>query len=320
MKEKKWIVIYLIIAVVIGLQSRTLSAEELTNCSNLHDRSWRGINCFHCLYPTAPEGALPIVNLLKNSCLKRVMISFVVDGSFGWNEFQIKQSIDILRANKQDVWLHLYVYNGPAQRRWQSKIFQSFAVMDPSEFQNRIVYDKKVRAEYSKIVRQRIAPIARYAISKGAKLSIAPGLEDNLDDRGFRAALQLLKKNLPKRTNIKYVRNPCYRCAIGNGRSIPKKILLEEHDDLLYDRRWNSIINTDGRYFRFSSENSSLPTLSDLVQSWLQGPAKRGNMFLLWVPHFQDAPYGVISKPLSQRNFRAPTQDESAEIIDFLLQ
>jgi hypothetical protein len=309
MKQLIIFIIFLIFPVFVHGQEQ---------CGHLIEKGWRGMDCFHCMHPNAQGGTSPINDLLTRSCLKKVMIAFVVDGSFGYNEAEIKKSIDALTASGRELWLHLYVFNGPAQRRWESGVFQSFAVMDPYVFQSKILNDKKLQNEFINIVKERIAPVVSYAASKGAKISIAPGLEDNLSDAGYKKALSLVQKNVPKGIKITYVRNHCFRCAAGNGRALPPKVILEEHDDLLFNHRWDGIINTDGRYFKFSSEKSSLPSLFDLAPSWLASANNQRNAFLLWVPHFQDTPISEIPRPLWQRNFRGPTEDEAAEIIDFL--
>lgn len=298
--------------------SAPLNGYCQSSCESRLDRGWRGLDCFHCMHPKAEGGSAPIADILVRSCLKRVMLAFVVDGSFGYNESEVKSSIDAITSSGQELWLHLYVYNGPAQRRWQSGVFQSFAIMDPNLFQHKIVGNRSLRAKYAAVVKERISPLVAYALQHGAKVSVAPGLEDNLNDQGFNSALGLLKKNIPRGLNVAYARNACFRCTLGNGKNTPKGILLEEHDDTLFARRWDGIINTDGRYFRFSFENSSLPALFDLAPRWLTPANNQRNAFLLWIPHLQDTPPTLIPKPLGQRNFRAPTENEAAEIIDFL--
>lgn len=287
-------------------------------CSKLIEKNWRGIDCLHCLHPRAPGASEPIVDLLKSSCLKNVMISYVVDGSFGWKEGEIERAVQELHDAGRNVWLHLYVYNGPAQRRWQYKVFDSFAVMDPLLFRRSIVKNARTKAAFSAIVRERILPVARYAASIGARVTIAPGLEDTLDRLGVRSAVKLIRDVVKDSVDYGIVRSTCFRCQAGGSYFIPHGGMLEEHDDALFQRRWNGIVNTDGRYFRFSWEKSPFPTLDELVLPWLTQPSQRGNAFLLWIPHFQDAPPGLIPTPLNERNFRGPTEQEKKEIIGFL--
>jgi len=246
------------------------------------------------------------------------MLSFVVDGSFGWRDGEIDNAVEELRNAGHDVWLHLYVYNGPAQRRWRSGVFKSFAVMDPLVFRHGMVHDPHLQDAYRDVVRSRILPAVQFASGIGAKVSIAPGLEDNLDDAGYRVSLRLLKEILPRSIPVSYVRSSCYQCQRGTGRFRPKGVMLEEHDDRLFPNRWDGIINTDGRYFSFSTESSPFPRLAELVEPWILRAEKQRNAFLLWIPHFQDAPPGLIPTALDERNFRGPSDAESREIIEFL--
>lgn len=269
------------------------------------------------MHPHAPEGSAPVVQLLQTSCLRRVIITFVVDGSFGWSEDEVRSAVKALRSNGQEVWLHLYVYNGPAQRRWASGLFHSFAIMDPLVFRRRMQTDPTLQREYRSIVRERVVPLLNFARDQGAKVSVAPGLEDNLDDAGFRQALKLLDSEIPHKLKPRYVRSVCYQCQIGNGRALPNNVLYEEHSDQYFRRVHHGIINTDGRYFRFKEEVNSLPLLSDW-KPLLQSASQAGNAFILWVGHFQDAPPYERPKSPDQRNYRGPTQSESAQIIEFL--
>ena len=230
----------------------------------------------------------------------------------------IESSVAALRNAGQDVWVHLYVYNGPAQRRWKSGVFQSFAAMDLGVFRYKLARDRHLQAEYQKIVKSRIVPAAAYAVSLGAKVSVAPGLEDNLDDQGYRAALRLIREVMPVDVPVTYVRSSCYQCEKGVGRFRPPGVLLEEHDDKLFPLRWNGIVNTDGLYFRFSDEGTRYPPLQERLDSWLRRAEKQQNAFLLWIPHFQDAPPGLVPRPLNERNFRGPSVREQGEILDFL--
>lgn len=308
---------YLLTTIIclLGLPSLSL-AEEL--CPQLLNTGWRGMNCLYCLHPQAPQNSGPITQLLKDTCLKNVMISFVIDGSFGWKQGEMERAVRELRQAGRNVWMHIYVYNGPAQRRWQSNVFDSFAVMDPSVFRKKIVTNTSLKAAFVRVVKTRVLPAAAFAVSMGARVSIAPGLEDSLDDVGFRMSARLLRSAMGSAVPYTLVRSSCFRCEQSVGRFRPRGSLLEEHDDQLFPYRWDGIISTDGRYFRFSYETSEHPTLQELRDTWLGRATRQRNAFLLWVPHYQDAPPGLVPRPLSERNFRGPTPLESREIIEFL--
>ena len=290
------------------------------NCTTLIDRPYRGLSCLHCMHPDAPGGAAPFVEVLQASCLKRVALAFVVDGSFGWNADEIYNAIDSLSGSGRSLWLHLYVYNGPAQRRWKSKVFNSFAVMDPNLFRSRIVSDAGLRAQFAAIVDQRIAPIVNYAQQHGVAISLAPALEDNLDDRSFKEALGLIKANLHGVTAMRYIRSPCYRCGGGSSSNLPAGVSLEQHTLSPRFVARNGIIHTDGEYFHFSSDvawSSADPSLAGLT-TLLSNSGARGNIFLLWMPKYQDAPPGLVPRSPDNRNYRIPTESERAELIKFL--
>lgn len=294
------------------------SGKSDVRCNKFVEAPWRGIDCLHCLHPRAPGGPGPIVDVLHATCLKRVMLSFVVDGSFGYQPGLIEEAVQNLTLAGHQVWLQLYLYNGPAQRRWENPIFPSFASIEPSIFQAKLLHDQSFQNEFKKIAKDRIIPTARFAKSLGARVTVAPGLEDNLSELGFKRAILLLKSVTDRDIVDQYVRSSCFRCQSRNGALPPRGILQEEHDDLLFARRWNGIINTDGRYFRFSSEKGLLPTLHQLRESWLMIAKNRKNAFLLWIPHFQDAPFGTPSRSFEDRNLRGPTEDEKRELIEFL--
>ena len=291
-----------------------------SNCADLIDRPYRGVSCIHCLHPDAPGGATPFVELLAASCLKRVAIAFVVDGSFGWDPEEIYNSIDSLSTSGRSLWLHLYVYNGPAQRRWRSGVFNSFAVMDPNIFRAKIVGDAALRASFAAIVRERIAPILMYATAHGVQVSIAPALEDNLDERGFKQALALIKANIEATSVTRFIRSPCYRCAGGASSNLPGVVTLEQHTLSPRFVARNGIIHTDGEYFHFSTDrpwSNTDPTLDGLT-ALLTNSGARGNVFLLWMPKYQDAPPGLVPRSPDARNYQIPSAAEKSEIIRFL--
>src|SRR5262245_38951710 len=142
-----------VLLITLKVLTHCFPAYAGEQCGTLLEKSWRGIDCFHCMYPTAQGGSSPVNDLLTGSCLKKVMIAYVMDGSFGYNAEQVVKSIDSLTAGGRELWIHFYVYNGPAQRRWQSGIFKSFAIMDPFVFQRRLLHEKKLQDDYSRIVK-----------------------------------------------------------------------------------------------------------------------------------------------------------------------
>ena len=309
-----------ICAILFVLKLFCENASAQVSCPNLIDRPYRGLSCLHCLHPNAPDGAAPLVEVLASSCLKRVALAFVVDGSFGWNPEEIYSAIDTLSSSGRSLWLHLYVYNGPAQRRWRSGVFSSFAMMDPNLFRGKIVNDATLRAKFAAIVQDRITPLVRYAVAHGAAVSIAPALEDNLDDRGFKEALGLVKANLQGVSISRFIRSPCYRCAGGASSNLPAGVTLEQHTLSPRFIARNGIVHTDGEYFHFSTDPawSKTDPILDGLRTLLVNSGLRGNVFLLWIPKYQDAPPGLLPRSPDTRNYRAPTVSERTELIRFL--
>lgn len=297
-------------------------AAAQSSCPQLVARPYRGISCLHCLHPNAPGGAAPIVEILKVTCLKRVAIAFVVDGSFGWDPSQIEDAINKLTSDGRSLWLHLYVYNGPAQRRWRSGVFHSFAVMDPDIFQYKLLKDQTLRGEFAQVVSQRIAPLVQFAKNRGAMVSIAPALEDNLNQVSFKQALALIKANLSTDAAPRFIRSPCYRCAGSSDSIIPKGVAMEQHTLSPRFIARNGIVHTDGEYFHFASDpawSNKDPELSGL-KTLMVDSGKRGNIFLLWMPKYQDAPPGYAPRSPDLREYQSPTPQERSEIINFLTQ
>ena len=286
------------------------------------DLPWRGLSCLHCLHQNSPQGPAPLVNVLKSSCLKRVMMAFIIDGSFGWNADAVREAIQSLSQNGREAWVHFYVYNGPAQRRWNTGLFHSFAIMHPATFLRRIKHDRVFQREYQEVVKTRLDPLVEYASSLGVRVSVAPGLEDTLDKAGYKKILSLTKKSLTNPESVTWARSLCYRCSTLTERSIPQGILREVHTSNATYSVYHGIVHTDGEYFRFSGDPEipdapAAPLLSDW-RKLLSGTGDRGSAFLLWVWKYQDAPPGYIGRSPDSRTFRAPSSAESRELIEFL--
>jgi hypothetical protein len=310
------VIIRTIALVLISLPLSLSSALAQEACDTLVDTTPRGIMCLYCTHKTAPGGSKPITDLLKSTCLKNVAISFVVDGTFGLEYDQITNSITELTLDNRQLSLELYLYNGPAQRRYRHNVFKSWATMNPARFREYIKTDRKTKKAFNKSMED-LYPILNYALEKNVAIYLAPGLEDNLDDFTYRYMLSKMKRKFADFKSITYVRSACIDCAAGNESNLPKGTIREVHGFGKADIVRNGIMATDGFYFRFSAEKSSKPTLSELVSA-VRNASALNSLFFLWVPHFQDTPPGLIPKPLNQRTFRGPNANETKEIIDFL--
>ena len=295
------------------------SAAQDDICPNgLLDTGYRGVSCLHCLHSQAPQGVTPFVELLKKSCIKNPMIAFVVDGSFGWDAARINEAIEGLASDGRSGRLHLYVYNGPAQRRWASGFFNSFAEMHPATFLKRIKSDAAFREEFRGVVRERIVPAVAYATSLGVKVSIAPGLEDNLDSEGFVTALSLIQNEVPNSESVSYVRSACYKCPFT--RLSDATVAEESHTLAMKSIPSMGILHNDGDYFKFSDEKdkkNKFPLLST-YKKFVKKANEMGSAFILWTGKYQDAPPSLVPTSPDTRTYKVPTASEEKEIINLL--
>lgn len=302
-----------VILIVVGLASSALA--ECTR--GLLDLPPRGLSCLHCMHPNAPGGSGPITELLRASCLKRPMLAFVVDGSFGWNEAEAKSAISALSEGGRVPWIHLYVYNGAAQRRWDSGVFQSFAEMHPATFLRRLKTDPGYQAVFREVVRERLLPLVDYALARGARVSVAPGLEDTLDAEGFAIALNLTRSELRDRDRIEWIRSSCYQCGGYEAQATPRGVQQEIHtSDSSYPLQ-RGILHTDGEYFRFATERDSEYPILNSYRALLKSAERARSGFLLWVWKYQDAPPGLVPRSPNEREYRGPTDSEHKELVRF---
>jgi hypothetical protein len=319
-KESWWLSLFLIVALGYVF---AYSAHAEKKCRTLiNNKAPRGMLCLQCLSKRAPSGATPFVSLLQESCLKRIALGFVTDGTFGFDEARLIEAVQGLAEGGRKGSIHLYIYNGPAQRRWQSGVFKSFAVMDPFLFRHKILEDVTTQEELRKSV-ARLSNVLTYAASLKVSISIAPGLEDNLGDESFAKALTIIKETIPSDVSVRWVRSSCTRCAIGNDTTVPKGVAREIHTrgtDFSFQR---GIVSNDGDHVRFSFETTTsstgvlLPKVSDLRPA-LKKASQLENTFLLWIPKYQDSPYGVVPYSPEIRTFRKPSLREKNEILALL--
>lgn len=291
------------------------------SCPRLLDGPPRGVMCLHCMHPAAGGRADPFVEILLSSCLKNVAIAFVTDGSFDYDENIILDAIERLGSGGRTLYLHLYVYNGAAQRRWRTRFFRSFAVMDPAAFRVRIRGDRRLRRKFTaELVKLR--PILEAARSAGARVSLAPAIEDNLDNSGFSAAIKLIRRGIPRKLLPSLVRSPCGDCAFGNQSGIPAGIRSEVHTLSTEFSTSGGIISTDGEYFVLDHDMgpgvpAGTPTLTSIVPTLQRAGALR-NVFLLWVPKFQATNPDFSPVHPDTRDYKTPTPRDKVAIIEFL--
>lgn len=306
------------------LVSLFLSENALAECNELIETTPQGIMCLHCMQPEAKGGVSALTDVLVNSCLKNVAISFLTDGSFGFDESVIRSEVQKLSQNGRRVFLYLNIVNGPGQRRWKLRAFKSFAIMNPLDFRRKIRSDLKLRGEYLSEVRKLI-PIIELTVSLGGVVHIAPALEDNLDDKSFREIINLTRRSIPPLLPVTFVRSPCSDCYAGNTTGLPTGVIREQHTTR-HDFSLNGgIISNDGHFFTFADGESSAgansngtPTYTikdlDAVRDRAQ---RQNNSFLIWIGKYQGSDYGRELQPVSKRKFERPNAGEIRDLTQF---
>lgn len=299
-------------------------------CPFLKDGAPVGIQCLHCMHPKAKKFTPLLTKAILNSCRKQVAVAYILDSSFGFDPEVIRAQVSKLLNNQREVYLHLYVINGPAQRRWTLKTFSGFANQIPPDiFRAQIIFDKKLRFNYSKLV-SRIAPLVSEMIALGVHVSVCPMLEDNLSNQAFDSILTLTRDTLLQ--NVTYFRSVCGDCYAGNETGVPPGVKMEIHRISKGFSLKDGIISNDGwGYVYFSNADKvilqnpvihsdrkeSVVSLNDL-RPILKRSRQLNNIFLLWISKYQQTYPGSRSLPPSKRNFPRPKDSELNSISSFL--
>ena len=309
------------------------------DCTTLVQGTPRGVMCLHCLHPNAGEGVDALSDALLNSCRENIGISFVIDGSFGREYQVIEQQVTRLLEADRSVSLHLYMINGPAQRRWRDRIFDGFGNQkSPETFRRLIQFDGRYRAKYRSLVRgivPTLTDIRAQATTEQLKkltISVVPMLEDNLDDNSFRSLLSLTKRSLPTPYIQKWVRSPCGDCYYGNTRESPSGVASEQHRVKANFVTKQGVISNDGWGYVYFNENEKIELKNPVTHSDRQEAAvsledlrpmmtragRQKDLFLLWIAKYQQTLPGSRSTKPADRRFPIPTDSEINAISGFL--
>lgn len=294
-------------------------------CKTFFNTVPQGVMCLHCMHRKANGGVSALTDSLVNACIKNIAIGFLTDGSFGFDKSVIESEVIKLSQEGRKVFLHLYIVNGPGQRRWKLGAFKSFAIMNPVEFRGEIRRNIKLRREYAEQVK-RLIPVISLTVSLGGVVYLAPALEDNLDDASFKTISNLTLRALPKTLPFTLVRNPCSDCYGGNTTGLPNGVIREHHTSKFDFSLQDGVISNDGKYFVFPNGTSSSGSGSSAMPSYtfsdlrnVRDRARRQNdIFLLWIGKYQGSRLGMELQPVNQRNFEFPSAYEVREITDFL--
>lgn len=309
-----------------------LATKVHSECPSLKEHVPRGISCLHCLFTGNTASVLGLTDALINSCNKKIGLAFVTDGSFG-NEFDvIYQAYEkMLELKNRELFLHLYLVNGPAQRRWRKVEFHGFGLgISPQKFRSLIKKNKIYQQKYKDYLTT-LLPVLDFSKQNEIKISISPVLEDNLDDASFRSILKLTKEVFGN-YDIRYLRNPCSDCFAGNTAKVPKGVGKELHHIGKYLKTRNGIVSNDGwGYVYFNGEKKEeikLPyrikgreekaVTLDEISNLADISEKLNNTFLLWIAKYQQTVSGNKNIAPELRKYPVPTAGELEEISEFI--
>jgi len=309
----------------VGLDSASLhliNAVEIPYCAQLKVTTPRGLSCMHCLHPKARANAKILQVLMLKSCLQNISTSYLVDGTFSFDYTQLLSDITTLSTGGRKLFVHFYLTNGPAQRRFQTTPLRTLGTkISPILFRQQVLNDFQVQSDYQYLVR-RLVPVMRYAASMGSLVTLTPALEDNLSDEAFNKLGDLTVEAIPFDIPFAIGRNPCPGCYSGNGREVPNGYFREVHTVSPFLSVENGIVSNDGTDYAFPSERRSehQTTLEELA-TLRDASARKNNIFILWSGKRQgltDYQAGSILPDPNGRNYQIPSIAERVAIVDFL--
>lgn len=291
-------------------------------CQSLKELPERGLACLHCNHPKARIQSLVLSNVLLRSCLDKPVISWLIDGSFGFDPEYMASEIDKLTLSQRTPTVIFYLYNGASQRKYKTTDVPGFETnTEPSRFRHNIQHDGATRDAYRQMIAARV-PLFEHAVNAGARVILVVGLEDNLNDTAFDSLLALTREvvgALP----VEYARNPCKSCYPGNEGGIPAGVIEEKHTaGIAYNN--SGIVTNDGQCFKFDAEQPSDKerTLDDLAES-RDRAGEIGAVYALWSGRRQgltckdNRPAGYASP--DDRLYATPNEAEQTELIRFLV-
>ncbi|MFN8392651.1 MAG: hypothetical protein U0136_20325 [Bdellovibrionota bacterium] len=289
-------------------------------CPALIDGPPRGLACLQCMHPRAREQAEQIALLLRRSCLKNVALNYLVDGTFAFDESVLREHIALLTENNRQLYLHLYLSNGPAQRRGGSNSENVFGIgLEPERFRSQILRDPDLQSQFKQLV-TRLIPVLRDAEAHGAQVSLVPMLEDNLTKESFAKMTGLIFDALPDDLSVAIGRSPCTGCGTGSDADRPTGVFLESHSIRDASRLTSSLITNDGDAYSFSGGDGLL-SIQEL-RSARDEAERRQNVFILWSAERQGFTVGengqLQRKPADERNYALISPEEQSMLIDFL--
>jgi len=298
------------------------AAQEAPTCTSLLDRAPRGLACLHCLHPAAREQSDILVEILSRSCLKQVAINYLVDGSFSENGVQeetylrdrqlILKHIEHLTIEGREPLLHLYLLNGPAQRRYDSNPGRGlFTEIAPAEFRRRILDDENIRTSFGNHVRA-LLPLLSSANAMGARISIVPMLEDNLDAESFVEIGRLVETAIGDTVSYSIGRSACPSCANGSDSTLPKRYFREIHSLKHSSGVTGGLVTNDGEDDLSSEQISEALKVANM----------NGNTFIIWSATRQglrpSGNGGYMRQDPNEREYQIPSLAEIEDLLSLL--
>ena len=304
-----------------------LAKAEPPRCGRLSNGPARGVMCLHCMYPPARAGVDALTDALLHSCRKNAALSFVTDGSWGFDGDIIRAQVAKLTAAGRTVHLHLYIVNGPGQRRWSMRMFKGWSMINPWLL-NRALLRKNhpLRRTFVKEVKK-LLPIIAAARALGAVVTMSPALEDNFSNSAFTEALSILRRTVPHSYRVQFVRSPCGDCYPGNQTHFPAGVVAELHPAGTDFGLRNSIIANDGFFFLFragassalgGAAHSARTFAFDHVRAQARRASSLGNKYFLWIGKYQGSRMFLDMTPPEKRSYPLPTKQEVEDIAALL--
>ena len=301
-------------------------------CSRLALNPPRGFQCLHCLRGSTRRSAALLTEALLRSCQRNVALGFALDGAFGVEMSTIVSAVTRLTSSGRNVHLHLYLLNGPAQRRAFSRPFPGFMNRaNPTVFRRQILSSPAFRAAYQEFIASHAA-VFELSRNPAVMVTVAPMLEDNLTDAQFGFLLAMTREFLAHQPALRFVRNPCRDCYYRNGSAIPPDVIAEEHLVEPAFSTTDGIVSNDGwGYLSFDGEPRSVITRPvragsrrersvtlDELRPLLDRATLQNDTFLLWIAKYQQTLPGSRSQLPQHRTYPIPTADEVRQLAAFL--
>lgn len=298
------------------------AARAPDECSELREGPPRGLACLHCMEPGARASADAIVDLLRRSCRRTIAINYLLDGSFGFDESLLREHIETLTEGGRQLFLEIYLLNGPGQRRYQSLRYRGVhANTAPHEFRELLRSNDPATAERLTKHTESLVDVLRYAESRGAMVLVVPMLEDNLDRESFTALLDIVMSAIPPDIPVSFGRNPCAGCTEGADSDVPDGLFRETHDALTTRIPVAGVVSNDGHDYCLGQDCGEdeipFPALMDAARR----AGARDSVFILWSAAGQGlAGEGnelTFRRP-EERSYAVPSVEEKSLIMGFL--